>query len=198
MHNVSTDYPLILALGDSLTAGYGLGPGESFAAQLEVLLRRGRPKALVHNGGVSGDTSVGGLARLPRLLDRMARRPDLCLVELGANDLLRGVDPAATEANLDAILTLLAARGVPALLCGMIAPAWLGGHAARFNAIWRALAARHGVALDPFFLVGVAGMPGLTLRDGLHPNARAVATVAARIAPLVERLLAREGVVAPA
>lgn len=182
----------VLALGDSLTAGYGLLSGQSFASRLEALLRLRRPGLVVHNAGVSGDTSAGGLARLPRLLDRLGR-PDMCLVELGANDAIRMVDPAKTQANLDAILGELARRGVPALLAGMIAPRFFGTYAMRFNAIFPDLAARHGVPLYPFFLDGVAGQRGLTLADGIHPNARAIELVAASIAPLVEATLDRNG-----
>jgi acyl-CoA thioesterase-1 len=180
--------PLVLALGDSLTAGYGLKPGESFASRLETRLAERRPGARVRNAGVSGDTSAGGLARLPRLLNA-GPLPDLCLIELGANDAIRGIDPATTRANLDAILTELARRGVAALLAGMVAPPFLGRYAEQFNAIFPELAAQHGVMLDPFFLAGVAGKPGFTLADGLHPNARAADIVAARLLPLVDAAL---------
>lgn len=183
----SVSHPLhVLALGDSLTAGYGLARPHSFASQLENLLRERNPGATVHNAGVSGDTSAGGLARLPRLLSGLTRRPDLAIVELGANDLLRGVAPEAMRGNLDAILRELARCGIPALLAGMLAPPFLGAFAARYNAVFPALATQHNVPLYPFFLEGVVGDPMLTLADGMHPNARAVGIVAGRILPHVE------------
>lgn len=182
--------PLIVALGDSLTAGYGMARRDGFACQLQNALQERHPAADVIDAGLSGDTTAGGLARLPRLLDRMPRLPDLCLVELGANDAIRAVDPEKTRANLDAILSMLSDRGVPALLCGMIAPPFLGGYAARFNAIFPELAARHAVAFYPFFLDGVVGDATLTLADGMHPNARAIAIVARRVLPYVEKALA--------
>jgi acyl-CoA thioesterase-1 len=180
---------LVLALGDSLTAGYRLKPEQSFASRLEARLQARRPGSRVINAGVSGDTSAGGLARLPRLLDRQTRRPDLCLVELGANDAIRAIDPATTQANLDRILAELSSRGVPALLAGVVAPAFLGSYANRFNAVFADVAARQGVPLYPSFLAGVAGRPGLVLADGLHPNAAAVDLVAAAILPHVEAAL---------
>jgi acyl-CoA thioesterase-1 len=183
-------YPYILALGDSLTAGYGLPAHLSFAAQLQALLRDRHPQANVYNAGVSGDTSAGGLARLPRLLSRLPSRPDLAIVELGANDLLRGIAPERMQANLDAILTELGRCGVPVLLAGMLAPPILGGYARRYNAVFPAVAQAHGAALYPFFLDGVVGDPTLTLADGIHPNARAVGIVARRILPHVEAVLA--------
>lgn len=188
-HDPDPASPLLLAFGDSLTAGYGLARSDSFAAQLERLLRQQDDGARVVNAGLSGDTTAGGLARLPATLDRLPRRPDLCLVELGANDAIRAVDPAQTYRNLDGILTELAGRGVPVLLCGMIAPPFLGSYALRFNAIFPDLAARHGVPFYPFFLAGVVGDPSLTLMDGLHPNARAIGIVARRILPHVQAAL---------
>ncbi len=184
-----TATPFVLALGDSLTAGYGLARDQSFAAQLEALLRRRHPDARVHNAGVSGDTSAGGLARLPRVLASLTQRPDLAIVELGANDLLRGIAPERMRANLDAILSELARCGIPVLLAGMLAPAFLGAFAGRYNAIFPDLARAHGVPLYPFFLAGVVGDPALTLADRLHPNARAVGIVAGRILPHVEAAL---------
>jgi acyl-CoA thioesterase-1 len=184
-----TSAELVLALGDSLTAGYRLRPEQSLASRLEVRLQERRPGSRVINAGVSGDTSAGGLARLPRLLDRQTRRPDLCLVELGANDAIRAIDPATTQANLEQILAELSRRGVPALLAGVVAPAFLGSYAIRFNAVFADVAARHGVPLYPSFLAGVAGRPGLVQADGLHPNAAAVDLVAASILPHVEAAL---------
>ena len=182
--------PYILAFGDSLTAGYGLRRDESFPRQLELRLATRHPGAVVNNASVSGDTTTGGRARLARVLAALLRLPDLAIVELGANDFIRGIDPARTEDNLDAILTDLARYRIPALLTGMHAPAILGTRAIRFNALYPALAARHGVTFDPFFLEGVAGRRGYVLADGFHPNASAIAHVATRILPLVEAALA--------
>lgn len=183
--------PLLLAFGDSLTAGYGLAPAMAFPMQLERLLRERRPGATVENAGVSGDTTASGRARLPRVLSRLTRRPDLAILELGANDLLRGVDPARTRDNLDWMLGEFGRVGVPVLLAGMLAPPFLGDWARRFNAVFPDLASAHGAALYPFFLDGVVGDRGLTLADGIHPNARAIGTVAARILPHVEAALDR-------
>lgn len=177
--------PVILAFGDSLTAGYGLPSDQSFAAQLEQALRRTLPRAAVLNAGVSGDTTASGLARLPRVLSGLSLRPDLAIVELGANDLLRGIDPARTAANLDAILLELGRAGVPPLVAGMLAPPFLGPFAQRFNAIFAQAAKRHGAAFYPFFLDGVVGDRSLVLADGVHPNARAIGIVTERILPTV-------------
>lgn len=181
--------PQVLAFGDSLTAGYGLAPEMAFPAQLERLLRERRPEAVVQNAGVSGDTSASGRARLPRVLSQLRRRPDLAILELGANDFLRGVDPARMRDNLDWMLTEFGRAGIPVLLAGMLAPPFLGEWAARFNAVHPELARRHAIPLYPFFLDGVVGSRGLTLADGIHPNARAIGIVANRILPHVEAAL---------
>ena len=183
-------HPHILAFGDSLTAGYGLAPDQSFARQLEALLAEAHGGATVDNAGVSGDTTAGALARLPRVLARLTRRPDLAIVELGANDLLRGVQPDAMGRNLDAILVELARCGIPVLLAGMMAPPFLGMWATSYNEVFPRVAAAHGAALYPFFLDGVVGDPSLVLADGMHPNARAIGMVARRILPHVEAALA--------
>lgn len=177
----------ILAFGDSLTAGYELDQAEAFPVQLEAALRaRGRAVS-VRNGGVSGDTTRGGLARLDWTLDGPF---DLVIVELGANDALRGLDPSETERNLDAILAKLAARKTKVLLAGMLAPPNMGADYARaFNDVFPRLAARHKVPLYPFFLDGVAAQAGLRLADGMHPNGRGVAVIVERIAPFVIRAL---------
>ena len=182
--------PFVLAFGDSLTAGYGLARGEAFPVRLETLLRDRFAAATVHNAGVSGDTTGSALARLPRLLTGLRRKPDLAIVELGANDMLRGVDPLTIERNLDAILRQLAACDIRVLMAGMMAPPFLGERAVRFNAVYPAVAARHGVALYPFFMAGAIGRPELTLRDGLHPSARAIEIIARSILPSVEAALA--------
>jgi acyl-CoA thioesterase-1 len=179
----------ILALGDSLTAGYGLARADGFVAQLEAALRaRGIP-ARVLDAGVSGDTTAGGRARLDWAL---ADRPDVAIVALGGNDGLRAIPPEATYANLDAILRRLAERGVPALLAGMLAPPNLGReYGEAFRGAFARLARAHDVVFYPFFLDGVAAEPALNQPDGIHPNARGVAVMVARILPSVERLIAK-------
>jgi acyl-CoA thioesterase-1 len=188
----SPERPLILAFGDSLTAGYQLDPGLGFAPQLQATLRRHGIAARVADGGVSGDTSAAGRARLSWALDGLGAKPDLVIVELGANDMLRSVDPAETERNLDAILAELKRRDIPVLLAGMRAarnadPAYLR----RFEGIFPALAAKHGAAFYPFFLDGVAAAEGMTLADGMHPNFRGVKVIVARIAGPVKGALGR-------
>ena len=180
--------PVILALGDSLTAGYGLAPGEAFPARLEARLNSSGVAARIINGGVSGDTSAGGLARLDWAL---AAAPQVVIVTLGANDALRGIEPAVTRANLDSILGRLAERGVRVLLAGMRAPPNMGPkYGAEFAAIYPELAVKHGVALYPFFLEGVATEPDLNQADGLHPNGRGVDVIVERIAPYLRSVIA--------
>jgi acyl-CoA thioesterase-1 len=178
----------LLILGDSLSSGYGLPHADSFESQLAAALAAHGHEVQVIDGAVSGDTSAGGLARLDWVL---AAKPDTAIVELGANDGLRGLDPAAMKANLSAILDKLAARNIPVLLTGMYAPPNLGSDYERqFRAVFDALGRRPGVIYDPFFLEGVARAPGLTQPDGLHPNAAGVQRIVARILPDVERLIA--------
>jgi acyl-CoA thioesterase-1 len=177
----------ILVLGDSIAAGYGLAAGDAFPARLESRLRGTGHEVRVIDAGVSGDTTAGGLARLDWAL---ADRPHIVIVELGGNDGLRGIAPQATRANLDAILAKLKSRGPRVLLTGMLAPPNLGQEYGRaFNAIYPELAAKHGVALYPFILDGVAAEPDLNQRDGIHPNAKGIAVMVDRIAPYVVRLL---------
>jgi acyl-CoA thioesterase-1 len=179
----------ILALGDSLTAGYGLARPEGFVAQLEAALRAKGIPARVLDGGVSGDTTAGGRARLDWAL---ADRPDVAIVALGGNDGLRAIPPEATHANLDAILRRLAERNVPALLAGMLAPPNLGAeYGEAFRGAFERLAREHDVVFYPFFLDGVAAEPALNQPDGIHPNARGVAVMVERILPAVERLIAK-------
>lgn len=179
--------PRLLALGDSLTAGYGVALNEAFPARLQERLAADGIKAAVVNGGVSGDTSAGGLARLDWAL---ADRPDAVMVELGANDALRGIDPTFTYDNLDKILARLAAQQVPVLLIGMRSAAnWGREYQSQFDAIYPALAEKYHVPLYPFFLDGVALDPKLTQGDGLHPNAEGVDIIVQRIEPFVRRLL---------
>lgn len=179
----SIDAPDLLALGDSLTAGYGLHPSAAFPIRLQTLLRDHCPGATVHNAGVSGDTTEGALRRLPRVLSSLPRRPDLAIVELGANDLLRGVPPGRTRANLDGILLELGRCGVPALLATFEAPAFLGPLARAYDGIYAGLATKHGVPAAPFFPAGVLGHPELVLPDRIHPNARAIDLCATAFLP---------------
>jgi acyl-CoA thioesterase-1 len=179
----------ILAFGDSLAAGFGLGSRDGFTAKLEMALKAKGIEARVINGGLSGDTSAGGLARLDWALEP---KPDFAIVELGANDGLRGLDPAQTRANLDAILTKLKAKGVPVLLAGMYAPPNMGpDYGKAFNALYAELAKKHGVAFYPFFLDGVAADPSLNQPDGIHPNAKGVDIIVERILPHVLKLIGK-------
>ena len=182
----------IVALGDSLTAGYMLGPDEGFAHQLEKALKTsGHENVTVVNAGVSGDTTAGGLARLDWAVGPDA---DAVIVELGANDALRAIDPEVTRANLDTIVTRLKARGLPVLLAGMYAPPNLGSeYGAAFNTIHADLAGEHGAILYPFFLDGVAAERHLNLGDGIHPTAEGVGVIVERILPKVEALIAEVG-----
>lgn len=180
----------ILVLGDSLAAGYGLAASESFPAKLEAALKAKGVAAHVVNGGVSGDTTAGGLARLAWMLADPA--PQAVIVELGANDGLRGLDPNATRANLDAILARLAERKIPVLLAGMRAPPNLGiEYGAAFESVFSEIAKKHDAIFYPFFLDGVAAVPELNQGDRIHPNARGVEVIVARIMPSVEALLGR-------
>lgn len=177
----------LLAFGDSLVHGYGLPVKDAFPSQLERALRREGYRVEVLNGGNSGDTTADGLARLDWVL---SDRPDLAIVELGGNDGLRGIDPAETFRNLNAILDRFGAEGIPVLLAGMLAPRNLGAdYVKAFDAVFPRLAEAHGVALYPFFLDGVAMQPDLNQADGIHPNAAGVARVVERMLPSVERLI---------
>jgi len=184
---------LIMAFGDSLTAGYELEQSQSFPAQLEAYLRDERGMdARVINAGVSGDTTSGGRARLDWVLDGAPRRPDLVILELGANDALRGIDPALAERNLEDIVTELTNRGIRVLLAGMKAPPNMGeDYENRFNAIYPKLAERHDLVFYPFFLENVAAKPELNLDDGMHPTGEGIGIIVEGIAPYVERALAR-------
>lgn len=178
----------VLILGDSLAAGYGLPAHEGFQAVMLAALRaRGHDVAFV-DAAVSGDTTAGGRARLEWAL---ADGADAAVVELGGNDGLRALDPAAMEANLSAILDALAARRIPVLLCGMLAPPNLGPqYGDAFRAVFVRLGRRPGVIADPFFLEGVAGDPALNQPDRIHPNAEGVRRIVARLLPEMERLIA--------
>ncbi|OYY91587.1 MAG: arylesterase [Sphingomonas sp. 28-66-16] len=177
---------LVLAFGDSLTAGYGLGPAQGFTVRLEAALRRAGVSARVHNGGVSGDTSAAGRARLGWVLRGLKAKPDLVIVELGANDMLRGLSPAQTRANLEAILAELKRQNIPVLLAGMRAAPNMGRpYATAFEGLYPALAKRYGARLYPFFLDGVAAQRGLLQADGMHPNPAGVDRIVARMLPTV-------------
>lgn len=183
---------LVVAFGDSLSAGYGLKPAESFPVQLEAALRRGGTPARVHNAGVSGDTTAQGRARLGFVLRSLKAKPDLVILQLGGNDMLRAIDPAQTEANLSAILADLKKRGIPVLLAGMLAAPNMGkAYQTRFDAVYPKLARQYGVKLYPFFLNGVTANRTLLLKDGLHPTGKGVSVVVAGILPQVKRALGR-------
>jgi acyl-CoA thioesterase-1 len=179
--------PEILAFGDSITAGFGLPPSEAFPARLEARLRDQGIAAHVVNAGVAGDTTAGGRARLDWSL---ADKPDVVILELGANDALRGIEPSTVRANLEAMISRIQASGAKLLLTGMVAPPnWGDDYQREFDRIYPELAQAHGVALYPFLLDGVAMDARLNQPDGLHPNERGVAVLVDHIAPLVARLI---------
>ncbi len=174
----------ILAFGDSLTAGYGLAPSDSFAARLEQRLREKGRAVRVTNAGVSGDTTGGGLARLPWSLED---KPDLVILELGANDGLRGLDPERMRANLEAMIELCRKADTRVILAGMRAPVnWGLPYKKHFDAVFPDLASKYDLPLYPFFLEGVVADNALVLDDGLHPNARGVERIVDGIVPLIE------------
>lgn len=187
--SVATAAPVsIVAFGDSLSAGYGLGPGESFPEQLQGALRQRGHDVVVANAGVSGDTASDGLARLEWSVPADA---DIVIVELGANDALRGLDPAVTREALSSILYKLTGRRQLVLLAGMLAPRNMGdAYASAFDAIYPELAQQFGVPLYPFFLEGVVGNRRLNLPDGVHPTAEGIARIVQSITPAVEELIA--------
>ena len=179
----------IVVFGDSLAAGYGLPPGEGFSERLGEWAAERWEGVSVENAGVSGDTTAGGLARLDWTL---TPPPDAVILELGANDALRGIQPSETRANLDAMLARLGEAEVAVLLAGMLAPRNMGEDYVRaFEAIYPELAEAHDVILLPFFLEGVAAEPALNQADGIHPNAAGVAIMVENIKPAVEVLVAR-------
>jgi len=177
----------ILAVGDSLTAGYGLVAPDGFVPRLEAALKADGYNVKIVNAGVSGDTTAGGKARLGWSL---AEKPDAVLLELGANDALRGISPAASEANLEAMLRALQDRQIPVLLIGMKSPPNLGAdYVTAFEAIYPRLAARYKAPLYPFFLDGVAANSALNQPDGIHPNAEGVHEIVRRFLPVVAKFL---------
>lgn len=186
----------LVALGDSLTQGYGLPQEQGFVPQLQAWLRAKGADVTVVNAGVSGDTSAGGLARLAWTLEGGG---DAMIVALGGNDLLRGLDPAETRANIDAILAEASAKGLPVLLIGLPAPGNYGAdYKADFDAIWPELAEQYGALMVPNMLAGLSELPpeqrgGLVQPDGLHPTAKGVAIMVETLGPEVLRLLERAG-----
>jgi len=180
----------VVAFGDSLMAGYQLRPGEGFAPQLEAALKAKGRNVTVVPAGVSGDTTAQGKARINWVLAGMNAKPDLVILELGANDMLRGQSPATAKANLDAMITAFKAKGARVLLAGMYAQPNNGPvYQKRFNAIYPALAKAQKVSLYPFFMDGVAAVPGMQLGDGLHPTPKGVKIIVARMLPLIEKEL---------
>lgn len=185
----------IFILGDSLTAGWGVENGESLPAQLQARLKALGHMVAVVNGGVSGDTTAGGKARIGWGLKD---KPDAVIVALGGNDALRGLSPQATRRNLDAILARIKKAGLPVLLAGYKSPRNLGPeYIAEFEAVYPELAKKHGVLFYPFILDGVAMDPALNQGDGIHPNARGVARMVDGLLPYVEKLIARIRASAP-
>ena len=179
----------LVALGDSLSAGYGLPSNAAFPAVLERALKARGFAVEVGNAGVSGDTASGGLERLDW---SVPEGTDGVILELGANDMLRGVDPAITRRALDSIVRRLKERRIPVMLAGMRASLNLGpDYGRRFDAIYPELAAQHGLVLYPFFLEGLAGDRSLNLPDGIHPSAQGVERIVQRILPSVEAFIAR-------
>jgi acyl-CoA thioesterase-1 len=180
----------ILALGDSLTSGYGLPNGMAFPEVLERALKAQHFNVTVINAGVAGDTSSDGLARLDWTLSDPKNAPDGAIVELGANDALRGLPPAQMERNLDAILAKLKTRNIPVLLAGMKSPRNLGpAYAAEYDAVFARLSKKYNTLLYPFFLEGVVLDRSLIQPDGLHPNAKGLDTIVKNITPSVVKLV---------
>jgi acyl-CoA thioesterase-1 len=179
----------LLALGDSLTAGYGLQPSDAFPVKLEAALRAKGHDVRVVNAGVAGDTALDGYSRLDWAL---SEEVDAVIVELGANDALRGLPPSQAEQALDRLLARLAEKRLPVLLAGMRAPPNLGPeYQAAFDGMYQRLAEKHGTLLYPFFLDGVAADTKLNQADGMHPNPAGVDVIVTRILPSVEDLLKR-------
>lgn len=188
----SDDTVQIVGFGDSLMAGYQLAQADGFTAQLQDALTKSGYKAIVANAGVSGDTTSGGLARLDW---SVPDETQLVILELGANDALRGISPELTEKNLDQMLSRLQTRGIPVLLAGMIAPPNMGSdYAAKFNPLYQKLADKYQVKLYPFFLDGVAADKSLLLEDGMHPNPQGVKIMVQNILPDVKDMLDQESI----
>jgi acyl-CoA thioesterase-1 len=190
--SVSAAEPIkLVVLGDSLSAGYQLPPDEAFPVQLEGALKAKGHDVVVVNAAVSGDTTSGGLARLDWSVGEDA---DAVIVELGANDALRGLPPETTRGNLNEIVARLTGRGIEVLVAGMLAPRNLGSDfAKKFDPIFADVARDHGALHYPFFLEGVALKPELNLSDGMHPTGEGVSVIVGNVLPLVEQLLSRSG-----
>jgi acyl-CoA thioesterase I len=185
-----TDVKFILAFGDSLTAGYGLDANSAFPARLEAALKARGLAARVQNAGVSGDTSAVGRGRLDWTLKGAKAKPDLVIIELGGNDMLRGIDPAQTRANLEAMINTLKAQKIRVLIAGMRASPNLGkAYQGQFDPIFPALAAKHGTLLYPFFMEGVAAQMDKLQADGIHPNPIGVDIIVNGIMPYVVKAL---------
>jgi acyl-CoA thioesterase-1 len=179
----------IVVLGDSLVAGFNIQTNEAFPAQLERALKAKGHNVEVINAGVSGDTTAGGLDRLQW---SVPDNTDAVILELGANDALRGLDPKQAKANLEAIIKAVRGAGAEVLLAGMAAPRNLGEpYVTAFDGIYPALARQYGLLLYPFFLDGIVMNPSYNLGDGLHPNPKGVAIIVERIMPTVEELIAK-------
>jgi acyl-CoA thioesterase-1 len=180
---------VVTVLGDSITAGFGLPRNASLPVQLQTELNRLRANAIVRGAGVSGDTTAGGLARVDFSVQKDT---DVCVVALGGNDLLLGLDPDRTKANLDRIVARLKARRIGVVVAGLQPPAAIGrAYAQEFAAVFSAVARAHGALLYPNLLAGVAQVPRLNQRDGFHPNAQGVAVIARGLAPVVAKALAK-------
>jgi len=185
---------LVVAFGDSLYAGYRLAPNEGLAPQLQAALQAAGMNARVHNAGVSGDTTAAGKTRLAFVLDNLDRKPDLVVLGLGGNDMLRGIKPEETKANMTAMMDELKRRDIPVVLTGMLAAPNLGAdYVNAFNGIFPGLANSYGAALYPFFLDGVVTDATLMLPDNIHPNAKGVSRVVEGLSPLVEAALKQQG-----
>ncbi|WP_395615936.1 arylesterase [Sphingorhabdus sp.] len=185
---------LVVAFGDSLYAGYRLAPNEGLAPQLQAALQAAGMNARVHNAGVSGDTTAAGKTRLAFVLDNLDRKPDLVVLGLGGNDMLRGIKPEETKANMTAMMDELKRRDIPVVLTGMLAAPNLGAdYVNAFNGIFPGLANSYGAALYPFFLDGVVTDAALMLPDNIHPNAKGVSRVVEGLSPLVEAALKQQG-----
>ncbi len=184
------DAPLVVAFGDSLYAGYGVAQNEAFPAELQRALAAAGTPADVRNAGVSGETTAGGRERLAFVLDGLPRKPDLVVLGLGGNDMLRGLSPTETRANLAAMLAMLRERQIPVLLTGMLAAPNLGrDYADAFNPIYPELAREYDAALYPFFLDGVVTRPELMQADRLHPTPEGIDAIVGKVAPLVAKQL---------
>ncbi|WP_312163141.1 arylesterase [Phenylobacterium sp.] len=190
-HGLAQQRRVVTILGDSITAGYGLPASAALPAQVQAQLRKLGADAVVRGAGVSGDTTAGGLARVDFSVQRDT---DVCLVALGGNDLLQGIDPKRTQANLDRIVARLKTRKIGVVLAGLAPPPVIGrAYAREFQAVFPAVAKAQGITLYPNLLAGVAQTPRLNQQDGFHPNAQGVAVIAQGLAPILAKALATRG-----